>query len=82
MPFAPDPLSGLRRLKEAGVDLSPARAMQALATVRLVTFYLEGQPERRGVTGGGPDARLVLKALKLADQRPPVPPAGEDSVME
>jgi transposase len=70
-----------RRLAEAGVELSPARAMQALATVRLVTFHLEDQPERRGVTGGCPDARLVLKALKLADQRPPVPPAGEETVM-
>jgi hypothetical protein len=38
-----------RRLEEAGVDLSPARAMQALSTVRLVTFRLEGQPERRGM---------------------------------
>ena len=70
-----------RRLKEAEVDLSPARAMRALATVRLVTFHLEGQSERRGVTGGCPDARQVLKALKLADQRPPVPPEGEDTVM-
>ena len=69
-----------RRLQEAGVDLSPARALQALATVRLVTFHLEGQPERRGLTGGCPDARLVLKALKLADQRPPGPPAGEETV--
>ena len=70
-----------RRLTEAGVDLSPARAMQALATVRLVTFRLEGQPERRGLAGGCPDARLVLKALKVVDQRPPTPPAGEDTVM-
>jgi transposase len=70
-----------RRLEEAGVDLSPARALQALATVRLVSFHLEGQPERRGLTGGCPDARLVLKALKLADQRPPVPPAGEETVL-
>jgi transposase len=70
-----------RRLEEAGSDLSPARAMQALATVRLVTFRLEGQPERRGVTGGCPDARLVLKALKLVDQRPPTPPEGEETVM-
>jgi transposase len=70
-----------RRLQEAGVDLSPARALQALATVRLVTFHREGQPERRGLTGGCPDARLVLKALKLADQRPPVPPAGEETVL-
>src|SRR3954469_14020578 len=70
-----------RRLREAGVDLSPARALQALPTVRLVTFRLEGQPERRGVTGACPDARWVLKALKLVDQRPPTPPEGEETVM-
>jgi transposase len=71
-----------RRLKEAGVDLSPVRAMEALSTVRLVTFRLEGQPERRGITGGCPDARRVLKALKLVDQRPPTPPEGEETVMQ
>jgi transposase len=70
-----------RRLDEAGVDLSPARAMQALSTVRLVTFRLDGQPEHRGLAGGCPDARQVLKALKLVDQRPPVPPEGEETVM-
>jgi transposase len=70
-----------RRLEEAGVDLSPSRAMQALSTVRLVTFHLEGQPERRGMAGGCPDARLVLKALKLVDHRPPAPPKGEETVM-
>jgi transposase len=70
-----------RRLNEAGVDLSPARTMQALATVRLVIFRLKGQPERRGLAGGCPDARLVLKALKLVDQRPPAPPDGEDAAI-
>jgi transposase len=70
-----------RRLKEVEVDLSPERAMQALSTVRLVTFRLEGQPERRGVAGGCADARLVLKALKLVDLRPPAPPEGEETVM-
>jgi transposase len=70
-----------RRLEETGVDLSPSRAMQALSTVRLVTFHLEGQPERRGMAGGCPDARLVLKALKLVNHRPPAPPKGEETVM-
>jgi transposase len=70
-----------RRLKEAGRDLSPARAMQALSTVRVVTFRWEGQAERRGVAGGCPDARQVLKARKLVDQRPPTPPEGEETVM-
>ncbi len=70
-----------RRLKEAGLDLSPARALQALSTVRLVSFRLEGQAERRGLTSGCPDARRVLKALKLIDQRPPAPPEQEETVM-
>src|SRR5512135_172934 len=70
-----------RRLQEAGVDLSPARAMQALSTVRLVRFRLEGQPERRGMAGGCPDARQILEVLKLVDQRPPTPPEGEETVM-
>ena len=70
-----------RRLEEAGLDLSPARAMQALSTVRLVTFRLEDQGQRQGLAGGCPDARLVLKALKLVDQRPPAPPAGEETIM-
>jgi transposase len=70
-----------RRLQEAGVDLSPERAMHALSTVRLVTFRLDGQPERRGLAGGCPDARLVLKALKLVDQHPPAPPEGDETVM-
>jgi transposase len=70
-----------RRLGEAGLDLSPARAMQALSTVRLVTFRLEGQGQRRGLAGGCPDARVVLKALKRLDQRPPGPPEGEETIM-
>jgi transposase len=70
-----------RRLEEGRVDLSPERAMQALATVRLVTFRLEDQGERRGVSGGSGDARRVLKALKLIDLRPPTPPKGEETVM-
>jgi transposase len=70
-----------RRLEEAGLDLSPARAMQASSTVRLVTFRLEGQGPRRGLAGGCPDARLVLKAIKLLDQRPPAPPEEEETLM-
>jgi transposase len=70
-----------RRLEQAGIDFSPERAMQALSTVRFVTLRLDDQPERRGVSGGCPDARRVLKALKLTDLKPPVPPKGEETVM-
>ncbi len=45
-----------RRLEEAGIDFSTERAMEALQTVRLVTFRMDDRPERRGVSGGCPDA--------------------------
>ena len=70
-----------RRLEEAGVDFSVERAMEALSTVRLVTLRREDQAERRGVSGGCPDARRVLKALKLGELKPPSPPTGEETVM-
>jgi transposase len=69
-----------RRLKEHGVELSPQDAFKALSTVRLVMFRLGDSRDRRGVTRGCPDARLILKALKLVDQRPPAPPEGEETV--
>jgi hypothetical protein len=71
-----------RRLDEAGVDRSPSRALPALSTVRLVRFPREGQPERRGMTGGCPEARRVLKARTRIDHRPPAPPKGKETVME
>jgi len=70
-----------RRLEEAGIDFSAERAMEALNTVRLVTMRLEGQGERRGVSGGCPDARRVLKALKLTEPNPPAPPVVEKTGM-
>jgi transposase len=70
-----------RRLEQAGIDFSPERALQALSTLRLVSFRLDDQPQRRGVSGACPDARRVLKALKLTDLRPPEPPAGEETVI-
>jgi hypothetical protein len=48
----------------------------------LVTFRPVAQPERRGLTGGCPDTQSVLKPVKRGDQRPPVPSAGEETVME
>jgi transposase len=70
-----------RRLVEAAVDLSAERAIEALSTVHLVTLRLDGQDTRRGVNGGSPDARRVLRALKLSELRPPEPPKGDEQVM-
>ena len=70
-----------RRLEQAGMDFSPERALQALSTLRLVTLRLDDQSERRGVSGGCPDARRVVKALGLSDPRPPGPPEREKTVM-
>ena len=62
-----------RRLREAGIEFSSIRAMEALSTVRHVEFRGDGADKRCGVAGGSPDARRVLKALKIGDLRPPTP---------
>ena len=70
-----------RRLEEGGIDFSAERAMEALETVRLVTFRLGARAERRGVSGGCPDARQVLKALSISELAPPSAPEGAETVM-
>jgi hypothetical protein len=62
-----------RRLGDVGIEFSANRAIEALATVRHVMFCLEGQAKRTGVAGGSPDARRVLKALKIVDLHPLTP---------
>jgi transposase len=69
-----------RALKDANVDLSSASAWKALATIRHVTFRIEGQM-RTGVTPGNAHARQVLRVLKLSDLRPPTPPADDPTTM-
>jgi transposase len=69
-----------RRLQEAGVDLSAEQALQALETVRHVSFKVIGQA-RSGVSAANPHARQVLHALGVSDLRPPTPPADELTVM-
>jgi transposase len=71
-----------RKLQEAGVEFSSTRAIEALSTVRHVTFRVEGQGTRCGVSAGSSDARRVLKVLKIAELRPPSPPdKSADTVM-
>jgi hypothetical protein len=55
--------------QQAKVSLSAQQALDALQTIRLVTFDVNGQ-RRTGVTQGSARARQVLKALKLTNLRP------------
>jgi hypothetical protein len=64
-----------RRPRDAGIECSSVRAMEALSTVRHATSRVEGEGRRGGVAGGSPDARRVLKALKIGELRSPMPPA-------
>ena len=66
-----------RRLKEAGLDLSTEQALQALSTIRLVSFKVGGNSARTGVSIGSARARQVLKALGIIDTKAPTPPKGE-----
>ena len=67
-----------RRLKEAKVQLSASQALQALSTLHLVRFRLDGQKSRDGVSVGSGQARQVLKALGITETRPPTPPRGDE----
>jgi transposase len=69
-----------RRLDAAGVDLSAELAMEALQTIRHVTFRIDGQT-RNGVSAASPQAHKVLCALGLRRLRPPDPPPTQTSVM-
>jgi hypothetical protein len=69
-----------RALKDAGMSLSARAALEALTTVRHVQFSVDGNL-RSGVTPGSTRARQVLKALHLADHRPPQPPPGDETTM-
>jgi transposase len=69
-----------RTLEEADVDLSAEQALQALETVRHVSFRV-GADSRTGVSASNPRARQVLTALGVTAYRPPTPPAGAPTVM-
>jgi transposase len=69
-----------RRLKDAGVGLSAEHALQALETIRYVSFKVDGE-QRSGVSSKNPRARQVLKALGIDQLRPPKPPAEKKTVM-
>jgi transposase len=69
-----------RQLEEAGVDLSAEQALQALETVRQVSFRIDGA-SRTGVSAANPRARQALGALGVTEYRPPQPPPGEATVL-
>jgi transposase len=69
-----------RHLDDADVDLSAEQALQALETVRHVSFRVEGGI-RSGVSATNPRARQVLRVLGVQDYRPPTPPSGEETIM-
>jgi transposase len=69
-----------RRLREAQVDLSAPEALQAVETIRHVTFKVN-QERRCGVSAASARAHQVLAALNLTNLRPPTPPPDEPTVV-
>lgn len=69
-----------RRLKEAGVKLSAPEALQAVTTIRHVTFKVNGE-QRSGVSAASARAQEVLRALGITNLRPPPPPPDEPAVV-
>jgi transposase len=69
-----------KSLEEAASELSARDALKALQTIRRVSFTVNGEV-RDGVTPGTPRAQQVLKILGITNQRPPTPPAGQETIM-
>ena len=70
-----------KKLKAAGLDLSPPQALQALCTVKVVDIALGNGKTKRSVTRGSCRCGPVLKALDLTDLQPPEPPRDEEDVV-
>jgi transposase len=69
-----------QRLQEAKVDLSAPEALQAVETIRHVTFKVN-QEHRYGVSAASARAHQVLHALNITSLRPPTPPTEEPTVL-
>jgi transposase len=67
-------------LDEAAINLSAEHALQALETVRQVSFQVGGET-RSGVSASNLRARQVLKALDISNVRPPAAPEGDLTVL-
>ena len=70
-----------QRLRESNIDFSPSRAIEALSTIRHVTFRLDGQNPQSAISAGSPDARRVHKALRITSPRHLAPPEGAETAM-
>lgn len=69
-----------RCLQDAHVDLSAPEALQAVETIRHVSFKVN-QEQRCGVSAASARAHQVLHALNTTTLRPPTPPADEPTVL-
>lgn len=70
-----------KKLKAAGLDLSPPQALQALRTVRVMDIALGNGQIKRSVARGSVRCGPVLKALGITDFEPPEPAKGEEEII-
>lgn len=70
-----------QQMREANIDFSPSRAIEALRRFVMSRSICDGQNPRSGISAGSPDARRMLKALEIKSTRPPAPTKGAETVM-
>jgi transposase len=69
-----------RKLRDAKSTLSSTSAWEALKTIRLVQFCVDGQ-RRSTMTPGSAHARHVLKVLGITEVAPPTPPTDDETTV-
>ena len=62
------------RNQELGLTLSPEQALQAVATINVVGFQVDGKAPRIGVTPGPAHPRQILQSLAVTEAEPLPPP--------
>ena len=70
-----------KKLKVAGLDLSPPQALQALRTVRVVDIALGNGQTKRAVARGSSRCGPILKALGVSELEPPEPPKEKGKIV-
>ena len=67
-----------RKLRAAGLDLSAEQALEVLHTVCVVDTALGEGKAKRSISRGSARADRILRALGVADPKPPIPPPDEE----
>ena len=70
-----------KEVQKLGIAMAELKEISRDQMSSVLDKFISIADAKANVAGGSPDARRVLKALGVADLRPPSPPRGENTAM-